>query len=119
MISRSGERLACVGREGRAEVVLFRAETELVSWPLWVDDGRVDLSVVETVARWQLEARRRGCSVRLRRACPEVLQLLDLVGLSNVMDLVAERPLVEVVGEAEGGEEPGVEEVVVTDDPVA
>lgn len=96
--------------------MLFREETELLSWPLWVDDGRVDLSVVETLARWQLEARRRGCTVRLRRACPQVLQLLDLVGLAGV---VAECPLREVGGQAEGGEEPGVEEAVVADDPVA
>jgi len=96
-------------------VVLVCGETELMSWRL--DDGvPVDLSVVDHLARLQLAARRVGCSVRLRSPGSELLGLLDLVGLG---DVVLELPLRKASGEAEGGEEGGIEEVVVTDDPVA
>ena len=96
-------------------MVLLRGGAPVASWPLWVQ-GRLDLSVVDELLRWQLEARRWGCSVRLRSACPQLLELLDLVGLAG---LLPEPPLGQVGGEAEGGEEAGVEEVVVPDDPVA
>jgi hypothetical protein len=72
-----------------------------------------DLAVVEELARLQLAARRLGCSVRLRGACVELFGLLDLLGLSEVAGLCR-----EVGGEAEGGEQVGVEEVVMPDDPV-
>lgn len=80
----------------------------MASWPLRCE-GPVDLAVVDMLARWQLDARRHGCRIWLRRACPEMVELLQLVGLDDVL---------QVGGEPEGGEEGGVQEVVVPDDPV-
>ncbi len=93
----------------RAEVVLLCDDAEVASWPLVCLEG-VDLSVVDGLARLQVEARRQGCSIWLRHACPDMVELLRLVGLSDVL---------QVGGQAERGEEGGVEEVVVPDDPVA
>ncbi len=90
----------------RAMVVLIRRDAEVATWPL--STAHVDLSVVDEVARLQLGAGRLGCTVELREVCPELRELLDLVGLG-----------VEVGGEAERGEQVGVEEVVMPDDPVA
>ncbi len=98
-----------VPAQARAEVVLLCDSSEVASWPLLCRDG-VDLSVVEALARLQLEARRQGCSIWLRQVCPELAGLLRLVGLAGVL---------QVGGQAEDREEVGVEEVVVPDDPVA
>ena len=98
-----------VPAHARAEVVLLCDDAEVASWPLICRDG-VDLSVVDDLARLQLEARRQGCSIWLRRACPELAGLLQLVGLAEVL---------QVGGQAEEGEEARVEEVVMPDDPVA
>jgi hypothetical protein len=96
-------------------VVLVHGDAELASWPL-VGRGRPDLAMVDELARLQLAARRLGCSVGLRQACPELLELLALVGLRAVL---APRLPRKVGGQLEGGEERGVEEVVVPDDPIA
>ena len=98
-------------------VVLARDGVEIVSWPLEVR-GTVDLGVVDDLARLQLAARRMGCSIKLRDACDELSALLAFLGLARA---IAGSPggVLQVVGEAEGGEEGGVEEVVVPDDPVA
>ncbi len=93
----------------RAEVVLLRDGAEVARWPL-VCGPRLDLSVVDELARLQLEARRQGCSIWLRRACPELVGLLRFTGLAGVL---------QVGRQAEELEEAGVEEVVVADDPVA
>ena len=96
-------------------MVLVRDGTELASWPLarW---GPTDLAMADNLARLQLEARRVGCSIELRQAGPDVVELLDLVGLREA---VPDRgSVVEVCGKAEGREERGVEEVVVPHDPV-
>jgi hypothetical protein len=79
-------------------------------WPLPCDGGQVDLRAVDALARLLLRARRQGCTVGLRRPCRHLVELLELVGLAG--------PL-QVGREAEDGEEAGVEEVVVADDPVA
>ncbi len=98
----------------RAEVVLLRGDEEVASWVLrWT--GPPDLGLVDEVARLQLAARRLGCSIWLRHACPDLLHLLEVTGLRSVVG----RRRLQVVGQAEGGEEAGVEEVVVPDDPVA
>ena len=89
--------------------MLGRGDEELASWPLMAC-GAVDLAVVDELARVQLAARRMGCSIRLRDVCEELVELLEFVGL---------RAVLQVLGQAECGEEVGVEEVVVTDDPVA
>ncbi len=65
-------------------VVLVCGDAEVASWPL-VGWDRPDLAVVDELARWQLAARRQGCSIRLRAACVELLELLDLLGLSEVV----------------------------------
>jgi hypothetical protein len=98
-------------------VVLARGDAEIASWPLGHGD-RPDLAVVDGLARLQCAARRLGLTVWLRDATAELLGLLDLCGLAAV---VPGGPVlrVEVAGEAEEGEELGVEEVVMPDDPVA
>jgi ABC-type transporter Mla MlaB component len=40
---------------------------------------------IDALARLQLAARRHGCRVRLRHASPELLELLDFMGLSDVL----------------------------------
>ena len=57
-----------------------------------------------------------GYSIQLRDACTGFLELLDLVGLR---DLVSEAGLGQVDGQVERREELGVDEVVMPDDPVA
>ena len=96
-----------VPADARAEVVLLRDGVEVASWPLRGAQGGVDLGAVDALARLQLEARRQGCTVWLRHACPDLIELLELVGL------------LQVIRQAEGLEQGGVEEVVVPDDPVA
>ena len=44
-----------------------------------------DAVTVEALARLQLAARRHGCQVRLRRASDELLQLVDFMGLRDVL----------------------------------
>jgi ABC-type transporter Mla MlaB component len=44
-----------------------------------------DAVTVEALARLQLAARRRGCQVRLRHASSELLELVDFMGLKNVL----------------------------------
>lgn len=65
------------------------------------------------MVRLQLVARRLGCSIRLRDAGGELTELLDLVGLGEILGLR------KASGQAEGGEQGGVEEVVMPHDPVA
>ncbi|HEX2118452.1 MAG TPA: hypothetical protein VHF91_04665 [Acidimicrobiales bacterium] len=109
MISTSLRRPTYVdGGEPRAEVVLLRGDEEVASWAL-LSPGKPDLATVDELARMQLAAKRMGCSIWLRQACPDVLWLLRLAGLDDRL---------QVLGEPEGGEEVGVEEVVVADDPV-
>ncbi|MGH3974799.1 MAG: hypothetical protein ACRDS9_15935 [Pseudonocardiaceae bacterium] len=67
-------------------VVLIRGDAEVASWPL-VGRDRPAFAVLDELARWQLAARRLGCSIRLRDACVELLELLDLVGLSEVVTI--------------------------------
>ena len=93
----------------RAEVVLLRDGAEVACWPL-LCEGAADLRAVDQLMRLQVEARRQGCTVWLRRACPDLLSLLRFVGLAGVL---------QMSGEAEGLEQACVEEVVVPDDPVA
>jgi hypothetical protein len=101
-----------VRRDLHGVVVLVDDGDEVARWPL---PGRPGLEMVDDLARLQLAARRGGLSVRLRQASPALSELLDLTGLGQVLPAV---PLREAEGEAEGGEQAGVEEVVVPDDPV-
>ncbi len=79
---------------------------------------RPDLAVVEALARLQLEARRRGCSIGVRRPGPELCELLQLVGLSGLITDLGGLAL-EGGWETEGGEKLGVEEAVEPGDPPA
>jgi hypothetical protein len=67
-----------------AVVVLICDQVEVTSWPLagW---GRPDVAVVDRLARLHLAAGRVGCAVRLRDPCPELVELLDLLGLGDVV----------------------------------
>jgi ABC-type transporter Mla MlaB component len=44
-----------------------------------------DAVTVDALARLQLAARRRGCQVRLRHASPELLDLVEFMGLTDVL----------------------------------
>ena len=99
----SRRRPSCVPRRGsEAIVVLARDDEELATWPLWWW-GRPSLEAVDELARLQLIARNLGCSIRLRDPCVELCELLDFVGLRDV--LLGETGLPpEAGGEAEGRE---------------
>jgi hypothetical protein len=74
-----------------------------------VETRSPDLDLVDALARLQLMARRRGCSIQLRPS-DELRELLLLVGLSKALSVEARR-------ETEEGKELGVEEVVQPGDP--
>ena len=44
-----------------------------------------DAVAVDALARLQLVARRHGCRVRLRRASPDLLALVEFLGLGDVL----------------------------------
>jgi hypothetical protein len=44
-----------------------------------------DAVTVDALARLQLAARRAGCQVLLRGACSELLDLVELMGLTEVL----------------------------------
>ncbi len=88
-------------------VVVGPGGIEVTRWTLPVV-SEPDLALVDELAHLQLTARRLGYTIRVRNACAGVSELLDLAGLR-----------LEAKGEAEGGEQVGVEEVVMPDDPVA
>jgi len=44
-----------------------------------------DAVTIDALARLQLAAHRRGCRVQLRNASGELLELVELMGLSNVL----------------------------------
>ena len=96
-------------RDGTSTVVLV--VTGGVEVPVWRGEAppRADLAVVDSLARLQLAARRRGWSIRLQNPGQPLRQLLELTGLGGLF--------VEVAGEAERREQLGVEEVVQPDDP--
>ena len=100
-----------------ATVVVVCGQSEVTSWPLRAR-GRPALTVVDDVARLQLAARRLGLSIRLRDASVEFSELLERLGLGEVVPRIGGLGI-EVGGQAEHGEQVGVEEVVMPDDPVA
>lgn len=65
-----------------------------------------DVAVVDALCRIRLVARRRGCQLRLRDASIELLDLLFLVGLTDVIP-VAPRSGLEAERQPEQGEHPG------------
>ncbi|MCU1353946.1 MAG: hypothetical protein JWM05_3155 [Acidimicrobiales bacterium] len=108
MVAGEGPSAAVVLRRGGVEQVIGR-----------VTAVRPSLALVDALARLELVARDLGCSIRLRDPSADLRELLDLVGLG---DLVAGPPglLLEAEREAEGREQRrGVEEVVPPRDPPA
>ncbi len=71
-------------------------------------EGKPDLATVDSLARLQLAARQLGGTIEVQEMCLEMAELLELVGLRG-----------ELGGEAEGGEQVGVEEGVEPGDPIA
>lgn len=65
----------------RAVVVLQREGEEVLLGPVYAPD-RCDLGFVEGLLRVQLTARRFGWSIRLREVRPDLLELVELVGLT-------------------------------------
>jgi len=77
-----------------------------------------DAGTVDALARMQLTARRLGGTLRIRRACGELRDLLTLSGLSDVLPC-DELPL-EASGKAEQREQPsGIEEEGDTAEPIS
>lgn len=77
-----------------------------------------DAATVEALARLQLTARRLGCRIWLRGACPRLRELLALVGLGDVVPLLPPASGVELERQAEQREPTGdVQERVEPDDP--
>ena len=64
----------------RAVVVLVEHGREIAAWPL-LGFRRTDLAVVDDLARLALSAKRLGCTIRVRDACPELRAMLQLAGL--------------------------------------
>jgi hypothetical protein len=113
----AGRPTTVLAREVHAVVVLTRAGTEVTRWPL--EGCRAPtVAMVDALARLQLAAGRVGCSIELHDVSPDLARLLGLCGLQEVLGGGPDLRL-EAKGEAEGLEQPGVEEVVVSDDPVA
>jgi hypothetical protein len=71
----------------RAVVVLLRDGAEVLLGPVYAPD-RCDLGFVDGLLRVQLAARRFGWAIRLREVDPDLVELVDLVGLRA--DLVGE-----------------------------
>jgi hypothetical protein len=121
--------------EPAAKVVLVRACVEVGSWRLALREP-VDLSMVDALARLQLAARRLGWAVVVRDPPDDLRSLLHLVGLTMLLERAGDDPLaelddarnddepadaggsgIEVRGQPEDGEEGGLDEAVVPDDP--
>lgn len=51
-----------------------------------------DVGTVDLVAKMQLLVRRLGLELRVENACPELRELIDLAGLSEVLRLVPDQP---------------------------
>jgi ABC-type transporter Mla MlaB component len=50
-----------------------------------VSDVPADAVTVDALARLQLAASRSGCTVRLRNASPQLLSLVEFMGLEDVL----------------------------------
>ena len=95
--------------DDRRAVVMIVDGAEVVVWepPVGV---RPDLAVIDHLARLQLQAMRRGCTLRMRNPCVDMLALVRLVGLAEMFGIADAS--VEVQGNAERLEQLRVQEVV-------
>jgi ABC-type transporter Mla MlaB component len=91
-------------------VLIVNADTHEVLG--YLDASSPDLALVDSLARMQLRARRRGERVQLRNVPDELRGLLELVGLTDVLAVEPER-------EPELREQLRVDEVVQSRDPPA
>ena len=64
----------------KASVVVLRGDEVVAVRPL-PPHSRGDLGLVDRLARWQLAARRRGCTISVRDASDDLVELIALVGL--------------------------------------
>ena len=80
----AGRRSSVRRPEGDAIVVLAVGGTEMAHWPL-VGSTRPDLAVIDSLARLALTARRLGGAVTVRGAGPELVNLIEFVGLDDVV----------------------------------
>ena len=77
-----------------------------------------DPAILDALVRLQLAARRLGSSIRLENACTELVDLLALVGLSEVLP-VCTGSVVEIDRQIEQREQVLVDEEVDTRDATA
>jgi ABC-type transporter Mla MlaB component len=56
-----------------------------------VCDVEPDAVTVDAIARLQLAARRSGCRIRLREASPALCELVDFMGLADVLCVQSSR----------------------------
>lgn len=80
----AGRRSSVRRPEGDAIVVLAVGGAEMARWPL-TGSSRPDLAVIDALARLALTARRLGGAITVRGAGPELLALIDFVGLDDVI----------------------------------
>lgn len=104
------------GIGSRAVVVLLDGGVEVVIGHVVV--SRPDLVLADGLARLQLAAQRLGLAIRVRDAPPELYELLDLVGLADLLVGPGDLSL-EEGRQTEGREQFGVEEVVEPGDGTA
>jgi hypothetical protein len=71
------------GDGSRAVVIVVDGDVEVVVGR--VLDARPDLAVVDALARLHLAGQRLGITIRLRDVCPELRDLVTLVGLSEIL----------------------------------
>ena len=64
-----------------------------------------DAVTIDALARLQLTAKRMGCEVRIRRASPELRDLIAFMGLSGVVPL-SDRSGLEARRQTKEGEQP-------------
>jgi hypothetical protein len=86
--------------------------------PIVIDVSRLappDAPALDTLARLHLMALRMGATIRIRNACPLLVDLIDIAGLADVIVVVAGSG-VEVGRQVEEDEQIGIDEEVLGDD---
>jgi hypothetical protein len=58
--------------------------TTVASWTLG-GVGAPDFGVVDRIARLQVDATRRGQTLRLSQVCPDLVALIEFAGLADVL----------------------------------
>jgi hypothetical protein len=100
-------------RSDAAVVLVIEGGAEVT---VWLPDASVPagLDTVDVIARLHLVARRWGWTLHLRRPSPDLAALLAFAGLD---ELLLDASALEMVGQAQLGEQLGVQEVVEPGDP--